>query len=234
MDKVSVVIPTYNRFTFLLNTIKSVKKQTYKNIEIIVVNDGSTQKEYYEYNWEENEIIILHMKENSKKNFGYGCVGYVRNRGIEIAKGKYVAFCDDDDIWFPKKIELQLKAMKKNNCKMSSTDGLIGKGAYNPNRKYKKLLVGSIYPFLQQKYKGILANGFPDVWNLHFLKIQNCMICSSVILEKEILDKINGMPFKRRGQDYQCWLNALQHTNSAYVKDICFYYDDGHGHGANH
>jgi glycosyltransferase involved in cell wall biosynthesis len=46
MDKISIIIPTYNRFNYLLNTIKSIKKQTYSNIEIIVVNDKSTQKEY--------------------------------------------------------------------------------------------------------------------------------------------------------------------------------------------
>ena len=50
MDLVSVIIPTYNRFEFLHNTIKSIIEQTYKNIEIIVVNDCSSKKEYYEYN----------------------------------------------------------------------------------------------------------------------------------------------------------------------------------------
>lgn len=110
MDLVSVVIPTYNRFNYLLNTIESVKKQTYSNIEIIVVNDCSTQKEYYEYDWK--NIIIVHLQQNSKQLFGYACAGYVRNQGIKLAKGKYIAFCDDDDIWFPNKIELQIKSMQ--------------------------------------------------------------------------------------------------------------------------
>ena len=57
MEKVSVVIPTFNRFNFLLNTIESVKNQTHKNIEIIVVNDCSTQNEYYEYDWDKNNKI---------------------------------------------------------------------------------------------------------------------------------------------------------------------------------
>lgn len=92
MDKVSVIIPTYNRFSFLLNTIKSIKEQTYKNIEIIVINDCSIQKEYNEYDWKVNNIIIIHLKENSKKKFGFACAGFVRNKGIEIATGKYIAF----------------------------------------------------------------------------------------------------------------------------------------------
>ena len=108
MDKISVIIPTYNRFNFLLNTIKSIKEQTYKNIEIIVVNDCSQEKEYYKYDWKINNIIIIHLEENSKNKFGFACAGFVRNKGIEISSGKYIAFCDDDDIWFPEKLKLQI------------------------------------------------------------------------------------------------------------------------------
>ena len=106
MSLVSIIIPSYNRFKYLFNTLESIKCQTYKNIEIIVINDGSTQKEYYDYDW--NGVNIIHLEKNSKEIFGYGCVGYVRNKGIEIAKGKYIAFCDDDDIWFPNKLEIQI------------------------------------------------------------------------------------------------------------------------------
>ena len=57
MDKVSVVIPTYNRFKYLMHAIKSVKEQTYKNIEIVVVNDCSTQKEYYTFDYKKELIF---------------------------------------------------------------------------------------------------------------------------------------------------------------------------------
>ena len=115
MDKVSVIVPTYNRFHYLLNTIKSIKEQTYKNIEIIIVNDCSTQKEYYEYDWK--DVKIIHLDINSKQLLGYNSPGYVRNRGCQDANSKYVAFCDDDDIWFPNKIELQIKEISKTNWK---------------------------------------------------------------------------------------------------------------------
>jgi len=239
MDKVSVIIPTYNRFKYLLNTIKSVKAQTYLNIEIIVINDKSTEKEYYDYDWESNNIKIIHLEKNSKEVFGYACAGFVRNKGIELSSGKYIAFCDDDDIWFPNKIELQLKAMRETGCKMSSTDGLFGIGIFNPTKSYKKYNAEHYYKVLQNIYnrKGsnLLNNGFPIIWNLNFLKIHNCVICSSVVIEKTILDKINNFKNKKPpGEDYDCWLRALQHTDSVYVKDICFYYDGGHGCGKNY
>jgi len=239
MDKISVIIPTYNRFKYLLNTIKSVKEQTYSNIEIIVVNDSSTEKEYYDYDWYSNDIKIIHLKQNSKDIFGYACAGFVRNKGIEISSGKYIAFCDDDDIWFPNKITLQIKAMIETGCKMSSTDGLIGYGIFNPTKSYKKYNDEYYYKQIQNIYniKGsnLLNSGFPIIWNLNFLKIYNCVICSSVVIEKTILDKINNMKnLKNDQEDYDCWLRALKHTDSVYVKDICFYYDNGHGYGRNY
>jgi glycosyltransferase involved in cell wall biosynthesis len=239
MDKVSVIIATYNRFKYLLNTIKSVKEQTYLNIEIIVVNDKSIETEYYDYDWDSNNIKIIHLEKNSKDKFGYSCAGFVRNKGIEISSGKYIAFCDDDDIWFPNKIEMQLKAMRKTGCKMSSTDGLIGNGIFNPTKSYNIYNADYYYETLQNIYnnKGsnLLDNGFPIIWNLNFLKIHKCVICSSVVIEKTILDKINNMKCVKNGEeDYYCWLSALQHTDSVYVKDICFYYDYGHGYGHNY
>ena len=238
MEKVSVIIPTFNRFKYLLNTIESVKKQTYTNVEIIVINDNSTQKEYYDYDWKGNNIIILHLDENTKQKFGYPCVGYVRNKGIERSSGKYIAFCDDDDIWFPNKLELQINAMKKSGCKMSSTDGLIGKGIYDKTKKYKKYNAEHYYKRLQHIYRkkksNLLEKGFPEIWTLDFLKIHNCIINSSVIIDKNIFVKDGMVPYFKRGQDYKCWLNVLKHTNSIYITDICFYYDIGHGYGSNH
>ena len=236
MECVSVIVPTFNRFKFLLNTIQSIKSQTYSNIEIIVENDSSTEKEYYDYNWD--GINIIHLDKRSKDIFGFGCAAYVRNKGIEKSKGKYIAFCDDDDIWFPCKIELQLNAMKTTRCKMSSTDGLYGNGVYDSNKTYKRYNAEHYFSTLKNIYKNknsnMLDNGFPKIWSKQFLSIHNCIICSSVLIEREILDRIDNMKCINSGEDYDCWLKALQHTNSVYVEDVCFYYDDGHGYGQNY
>jgi glycosyltransferase involved in cell wall biosynthesis len=239
MEKITIVIPTYNRFKYLLNTIKSVKDQTYTNIEIIVVNDCSTDTEYYQYNWEENNIHIIHLPENSKTKFGFACPGgYQRNFGIEKATGDYIAFCDDDDIWFPQKLELQIKAMTENNCKMSCTDGLFGKGIYDNKKNYRKYnkeqWYGCIKGIYKRKESSLMDNGFPSVWNLEFLKVHNCAICSSVMIKKDIIDKVGEFIVARANEDYEYWRRTLKHTDCAYVDEPCMYYDAGHGDGQNY
>lgn len=239
---VTVIIPTYNRFKYLLNALESVKNQTYKNIETIIVNDGSSEKEYYTHKF---PVKVIHLKQNSKDKFGYPCVAHVINIGFLNANGKYIAFLDDDDLWFPQKIELQVQAMQNTGCKMCCTDGLIGYGIYNKNNAYKKYNQEHYFSTLQCIYKNanssFLDKGFPDIWKLNDIEIHNCVIASSVLLDKEIInligpqreikmggDWVNG---KKVYIDYDYWLRALEHTDCVYLKDICFYYDQGHGNG---
>lgn len=218
MDKVSVIIPTYNRFKYLIHNLQFIKNQSYSNFEIIIVNDGSTEKEYYTHNWENEEVIIIHLPENTKKKFGYGCVGYVRNIGIEKSSGKYIAFCDDDDTWLSNKLELQINAMLLTGCKMSSTGSFAGKGSYTPSRKY------------------VIYDGHkkPKIWTLEFIKKHNWFINSSVVIEKDILIKAGKIPHDRRSQDYEAWKKCLEYTNSVYVHEPLCYYDLNHGSGPNH
>lgn len=238
--KVSVIIPTFNRFKYLLNAIDSIKKQTYKNIEIIVVNDCSTQVEYYNHKFE--DCIIIHLNKNSKKIFGHACSAHVRNMGIKIATGDYIAFLDDDDVWFPNKIELQLEKMREKNCHMSCTDALIGHGIYDPHKSYKIYNKEHYFECLCNIYgnkgRSDLLNkdiNFPDIWNFEFINVHNCCITSSVMIKKELLEKVNCMPLVINGiEDYTCWLNILKYTNCAYVNQPCLYYDLGHGYGQNH
>lgn len=237
--KISVIIPTFNRFKFLLNTIESIKNQTYKNIEIIVINDKSTEEEYYTYDWKQNGVdIIIHNEENTKTLLGYKCPAYVRNIGLKKATGNYIAFCDD--IWFPKKLELQIEGINRTHCEMSCTDGLKGWGIYDPNKKYPKYNAEFYREIIKKKFhakqSNLLDDDYPDIWNYDLLKIHNCAICSSVLVAKHILDKIGGFNEEQRWagkEDYDCWLKVLKYTDCVYIKDICFYYDSNHGNGYN-
>jgi glycosyltransferase involved in cell wall biosynthesis len=235
MVLVSVIIPTYNRYNYLLNAINSVKAQTHKDIEIIVINDGSLQPEYYNFN--DESVIMIHLKQNSRHVFGYPCAGHVRNEGIRIAKGKYIAFCDDDDIWFPNKLQLQLDAMETTKCKMSCTDTLLGNGTYDINITYERSL-GERYKerfktVYQQEGNDELKDGYPKVWNLRLIQIRNLCICSSVVVDRELLNSIGNMKtcHIREYEDYDCWKRLMEHTDCAFVETAEVYYDVNHGDG---
>lgn len=107
---VSVVIPTHNRCDLLPRAIRSVQEQTIKDLEIIVVSDGSTDSS--------DTIMEKIKKEDPRINYISYYPGrngnFARNTGIKAAKGEYIAFLDDDDEWFPTKLEEQLVVMESD------------------------------------------------------------------------------------------------------------------------
>ncbi|HEY9849897.1 MAG TPA: glycosyltransferase family 2 protein [Leptolyngbyaceae cyanobacterium] len=105
---VSVIIPTYNRAYLIASAIDSAIKQTYENLEIIVIDDASTDntKEIVTSFDDQRIRYIIHPT-----NAGGAAA---RNTGIDAAKGKYLAFLDSDDVWLPNKIELQLAAIQNH------------------------------------------------------------------------------------------------------------------------
>jgi teichuronic acid biosynthesis glycosyltransferase TuaG len=239
-DKVSVIIASYNRFTYLMNTIQSIKAQTYQNVEIIVVNDCSTQPEYYTFDFESNGVKIINLEKNSKEIHGFACPGgYQRNFGMEIASGKYIAFCDDDDIWFPHKLTMQIDMMKKSGCKMSCTEALIGSGVFNRNKQYKRYNADYAFNYINKIYQiqrvPLIKNGnFRVIWDLAILKINNCCVCSSVVIEKSVIETSGDFKSMKTADDYDYWLRVLEHTNCVYIAKPCVYYDSGHGDGQNY
>ena len=149
--KVSVIIPSYNRFKYLKNALDSVLNQTYKNYEIIVVNDGSDEKEYYENNFE-TPIKIIHLDRNETPNWG-GSRQPNRNIAANIAEGKYLAFLDDDDIWLPEKLNIQVNFMENSLNKFSGTEGYFGFGEFDKNLKYDLYNSEHFFKILKKKYK---------------------------------------------------------------------------------
>ena len=149
-----------------------------------------------------------------------------------------MAFLDDDDVWLPEKLRLQMEAVQRTGCKMSCTDGFIGDGVYNPENTYKKYNSEHHYNTLQAIFKkansSVIVNGFPKIWTLALLKIHNCIICSSVLIEKSIMNKVGGFKPMNYIDDYDCWLRAMKYTDCAYVSDACFHYDRGHGGGTQY
>ncbi|EMA6343374.1 glycosyltransferase family 2 protein [Bacillus cytotoxicus] len=108
---VSVVIPLYNAEKYIEETMQSILNQTYQNIEIVIVDDGSK---------DQSPIIVKELQRKHPEKVRYvhqenQGVSVARNTGIEHANGEYVAFLDSDDLWHPNKIEKQVQSMHINN-----------------------------------------------------------------------------------------------------------------------
>lgn len=185
--EVSVVIPMYNAERYIKETLDSVFAQTYKNYEVIVVNDCSKDNslkivEEYKKNHKNLKII------NNKKNVN---VAESRNVGIAAAQGKWIAFLDADDTWLPEKLEKQIKALEENNSRLCYTSQVFIDD--NSNETGQKFIVKET-----TTYKKLLK--------------QNIINMSSSIVEKDLCIKY---PFKNPEihEDFIFWLEILKNEN---------------------
>ena len=108
-DLVSVIIPVYNRPSMVKRAINSVLNQTYKNLELIIADDGSTDEtadviESFSSDQRVKIITLIHS----------GYAGFVRNRAADMAEGRWLAFLDSDDIWLEEKLQIQLQYLSKH------------------------------------------------------------------------------------------------------------------------
>ena len=134
---VSVIVTTFNRADLLCETLDSILNQTYTNFELILVDDGSTDKT--------EEVVKKYTDHRLHyfKTVNWGGPARPRNIGIKKAKGDYIAFCDDDDIWKNNKLEMQLDIIINNNAglcfcnhyKIDQNGNIIGAGKVK--NKYK-------------------------------------------------------------------------------------------------
>lgn len=197
-DKVSIITPLYNGEDFIKYAVESVLKQTYKNWELIIINDCSTDNsgEIIErYAKEDTRIKILENKKNSG-------VIKTRNKGIEAASGRYIAFLDSDDMWHEEKLEKQINFMKKNEAEISCTEY----ARVDKNNNEKKLIkVEKIIT-----YKMLLKT--------------NMMGCLTVIYDTE---KIGKKYFEnaKKSEDYILWLSIVKEVKKAYgLRETLGYY----------
>lgn len=111
---ISIIVPVYNAAAYLTETIENVTRQTYRDWELLLVNDCSKDqsetviRQYLE-NHPDQRIHLINLSEN-------GGAAKARNRGLMAAKGRYIAFLDADDIWAPEKLEKELAFLKEKNA----------------------------------------------------------------------------------------------------------------------
>jgi len=224
-DLISVIIPTYNRFESLNKAIESIKQQTYKNVEIIVINDASTQKDYYNKSLGDN-IQLINLPINMKEKYQVqSAQGLTRNEGIKIAKGKYITFLDDDDYWFPEKLQIQLYYLKKHKLQICSTNYFRGHGIFNENNKmkYNKGLCCDLNKIHKiGKYEGILT--VPDF---------KYSLTSTVLIKKSFLNEMNCFKLID-AEDWDLWNRIYKIEKTLFIDILLIYYDLGHAGGKHY
>lgn len=181
---ISVILAVYNGEKTIENTIKSVLNQTYKDLELIVVDDCSKDITYSLLrSFAENDSRIHVLK--NEKNLG---AAQSRNTGIAQAKGEYIAFIDADDCWDKDKIEKQILALQNRNAHLCYTASRIFDENSNVLNSHKHVPTTI-------SYRGLLK--------------ENIIVCSSVILRRDILpnNPFNGEYFH---EDFVLWLSLLK------------------------
>lgn len=188
-ELVSIITPTYNSSEFIEETIYSVLNQTYENWELILVDDCSSDNTIKLIsNFAEKDKRILILK--NEKNEG---AAISRNKAIKIAKGRFIAFLDSDDLWFPSKLEKQVEFSIINKFALT----------YSAYQKISEdgSLLGIISVPKKVSYKSIL---------------KTCSIgCLTAMYDTSILGKIY-MPNIRKRQDYGLWLKILKKIDFAH------------------
>ena len=141
-ELVSIVLPTYNRADLIVETIQSVIDQSYSQWKLIIIDDGSSDDSKDRIARFNDERIQYHFIEHT------GILGKVRNEGMRLAKGNYIAFLDSDDIWLPHKLEFQLSLLKKYpQASFVFGHGVqFGEGAIAPP-ELEDLFIGNVFLF---------------------------------------------------------------------------------------
>lgn len=196
---VSVIMPAYNQEDFIQSSIESVLSQTYSNWELVVINDGSTDrtKEVVE-SFSDQRIILI-----NQENQG---VSKTRNNGLAASKGELIAFLDADDLWLPKKLEKQVQQFQT----LGENVGFIhayytefdNRGEYSP-KPFKHL-------------KGLNIDG--DV--KRSIVIHDFVATLTVMIKREVLESIGDFDTTLSGpEDWDLWIRIAQKYQFGFIAE---------------
>ena len=188
-ELVSIIMPAYNCGDFIGITLDSVINQSYKNWEVIVVDDCSTDNTadvVQEYIKNDNRIKYHKLEKNSG-------AAVARNKAVDLAAGKYMAFLDSDDVWFPEKLTKQIGFMEENDYGFTCT-------SYTKIDEQGEYLNRTIIAQPRRDYDGVL---------------KTCPGNSTVIYNAEKLGKFKIPDIKKRN-DYVMWLQVIKKEKYLY------------------
>ncbi|MFS4492767.1 glycosyltransferase family 2 protein [Maribacter sp. 2308TA10-17] len=198
---VSIITPVFNSQKYISDTLESVVSQTYSNWEHILVDDCSSDASesiIKSYLAKDPRIKYHRLERNSG-------AGIARNKAISLAKGRYIAFLDSDDLWHPEKLEKQLSFMEKNGYHFTFTDyDVIDEKGQKLSKKVK---AKSFLTYKKALYKNPIG-------------------CLTVIYDTHFFEK-QYMPSIRKRQDYALWLKLLKKTNGYGLNEYLASYRTG-------
>lgn len=193
--EVSVILPAFNRLAHLRDAIDSVLAQTHSDWELIIADDGSA---------DETRAFLRGIRDDRIKTLWLqhcGNPGTVRNRALGEARGVYVAFLDSDDLWDPRKLELQLQHMQsRRERRWSYTKDRPIDDRGNP------LSEANLQPWLP--YEGFIVEPL--------LKIAAIICTSTVIAERSLVNEVGGFEEGQYfGEDYDLWLRLAMRSEAS-------------------
>lgn len=202
---VSVIIPAYNAEAYIKNSVDCVNAQTYRPLQVVVVDDGSTDRTGAVVQGIDGVTCI--RQEN-------GGPSKARNTGIRNAKGEFVAFLDADDTWIPGKLEMQMKLFHEH----PELD-LVFSDAEITRRKPKE----RTFTVFGEKKLGKAA--FHSEWQvpdaLERILRDNFITTSSVVARKPLFAHAEFNPHRRFAEDWELWLQLTLHATIGYVDAVC-------------
>ena len=197
-ERVSVIIPTYNRAQWLSQAIDSVLEQSYSNIEVIVVNHGSTDDTEDVLRSYENKICYMYVENTPALPQG---PARAINAGLRAASGEYICRLDDDDLFLPRKIEFQIKAFRE----APENVGLIHSQHFliDEHSRYVSYFPRPAYNRTETRLR---------------LLSENVISQLTVMVKRECYEKVG--PYDETlsvGEDYQMWVRILRHYDLRYI-----------------
>ena len=186
---VSIITPAYNAADYIAETIESVLAQTYKNWEMLIVNDCSkdnTSEIVQSYAAKDKRIKLINLKQNSS-------AAVARNTAIQNAKGRYIAFLDSDDLWKKEKLQKQLSFMQQNDYAFTYT-------SYEHFKETKENIQNQVQ--------------IPKSLNYNQALKGNQIGCLTVMLDRKQIQNIHFTT--QRHEDYILWLNILKQGVTAH------------------
>ena len=179
---VSVIMPSYNSAETIKDSIESIIDQTYKNWELIIIDDCSSDETFdiVENSFNDKRILVKRLSQNSG-------TGIARNEGIKLAKGRFIAFCDSDDRWLPEKLSRQISFMIKEDLSFTYTSYFICDISGKKTHEVQVVPELSFATMLKNNYMG----------------------CLTVVYDSEKLGKY-FFPEYRKRQDWALWLILLK------------------------